>query len=59
MMKRECIPIDECRETMVLAKDMYNEAGLLLLTRGTRLTPDKVRVLHRRGITMVPVEKEN
>ena len=58
-MKKECIPIDECRETMVLSEDMYNDAGLLLLSRGTQLTPDKVRVLQRRGITWVPVQREN
>ncbi|WP_283408801.1 hypothetical protein [Anoxynatronum buryatiense] len=57
-MKKERIPIDKCDGSMVLSEDLYNDVGLLLLTKGTRLTQDKVSVLVRRGVTCVPVEVE-
>jgi len=54
--KMEWIPIEQCHEDMKLSEDLYNEAGLLLLTKGTCLTEDKVGLMIRRGVTSVPVE---
>lgn len=55
-MKKERIPIDQCHDNMKLSEDLFNDSGLLLLTKGTLLTPDKQMVLLRRGVSMVPVE---
>ncbi len=55
-MKKDWVNIEDCQEHMVLSEDLYNEAGLLLLTKGTCLTRDKVGVMVRRGVTCVPVK---
>ena len=56
-MKKERIPIEECCEEMLLTEDLYNESGLLLLTKGTKLTNEKINMLIRRGVEYVPAEQ--
>lgn len=56
-MKKEGIPIEECHEEMLLSEDLYNETGLLLLTKGTKLTNEKITMLIRRGVEYVPAEQ--
>lgn len=56
-MKKERIPIEECHEKMILTEDLYNETGLLLLTKGTKLSSEKINMLIRRGVEHVPAEQ--
>ncbi len=56
MTKTKGVPIEKCDTTMILREDLYNEGGLLLLTKGTQLTRDKLDMLVRRGVETVPAE---
>ena len=50
------LPLEECEVGMVLSEDLYNDSGLLLMKKGTVLTPVKIKVLVRRDVTEVPVD---
>ncbi len=55
-MLKSKIPLDQCEEGMVLSEDLFNDSGLLLMKKGTVLTPEKIKVLVRREVTEVPVD---
>ncbi|RQD67085.1 MAG: hypothetical protein D5S00_11260 [Tindallia sp. MSAO_Bac2] len=55
-MLKSKIPLDQCEVGMVLSEDLYNDSGLLLMKKGTVLTPEKLKVLVRREVTEVPVD---
>jgi response regulator RpfG family c-di-GMP phosphodiesterase len=42
------LPVIELREGMVLVEDLYTDAGLKLLSRGTELTPTTLEIIQRR-----------
>ncbi|SFH73258.1 hypothetical protein SAMN05192551_102371 [Tindallia magadiensis] len=49
--------LEDCEVGMVLSEDLYNDSGLLLMKKGTILTPEKIKVLSRREVTEVPIEE--
>jgi len=57
-MRKEGILVEECHEGMTLSEDLYDEKGLLLLTKDTKLTQEKINMLTRRGVEFVPVGRQ-
>jgi hypothetical protein len=52
------VAIHEMRPGQVLAADVFDERGGLLLSKGMQLTGDHVELLERRGVLTVAVEVE-
>lgn len=50
---RRDIPVESLHAGMVLAEDIYDTAGVLLLSGGTRITPELMHHLRQRGLTAV------
>ena len=53
------IAIHEMRPGQVLAADVFDERGGLLLSKGMRLTGDHVELLERRGVLTVGIVDDN
>ena len=57
-MKQIMVDTNKCEEGAVLAEDVVNENGMVMLRAGSVLTGDKINALLRNGINTVPVVHE-
>lgn len=52
------IPIDRAKAGMILAKDLINEAGIVVVPAGKELTESLINKLSRMNIDVIYVEGE-
>ncbi len=52
------VKIDDAAEGAVLAKDVRNSSGQVLIHSGAVLTPEILAVLRKRGVSQLTVEEE-
>jgi hypothetical protein len=52
------IKIDDCTDGMVLAKDVKNESGVVLLPQGSILSTGTLVSLKKHGISRLVIEEE-
>ena len=58
-MKQVVIDIAECEQDSVLAEDIVNKNGMVMLKAGSVLTDDKISALLKNGINSISVLSEN